>query len=184
MSRPNKPRSVHAEDNAAKRIQYERDRRKWSPTQLAARMGEAGCPMPATAVYKIEALQRKISVDELFAFGSVFGLTLAQMVTDPADSVPAEVADLSHRMWVQFALHAELEQAAQQAADLAGVLNGQVAQIVNENPKWRDELLPEWNKHVGDPDWFEALRLQVQPFVHRAMGQALKSAQQRSSMRK
>ena len=59
-----------SEDELARRISYERDRRSWSPGGLASLMTKAGCPMNQSAIWKIEngEPRRKITVDEALAF--------------------------------------------------------------------------------------------------------------------
>jgi len=89
MPRPNRPRSVFAEDNLARRIAVEREARGWSIDGLAKRMTEAGCPMTGSAIFKIEKGQprRRIVFDEAIAFSQVFGTPLFEL------SVPPEFAE-------------------------------------------------------------------------------------------
>lgn len=74
MPRPNKARSIGGESNLAERIKYERDAAGWSPAELARKMSEEGCSISTSAIYKIEAGDRTIKVDELVALSQVFGL--------------------------------------------------------------------------------------------------------------
>jgi transcriptional regulator with XRE-family HTH domain len=74
VPRPNPPRSLQSEDNLARRIAYERDRRGWTYEGMAKRLTDAGCPIQGSAIYKIEKgnPRRRISVDELVALAKVF----------------------------------------------------------------------------------------------------------------
>lgn len=77
------------EDHLATRIETERLAREWSQSELARQMADVGCPIPQTAISKIEKPQRggrrAISVDELIAFGKVFDLPVGELV------LPAQV---------------------------------------------------------------------------------------------
>jgi transcriptional regulator with XRE-family HTH domain len=86
MPRPNRQRDVFAEENLAARITIERERRRWTLESLAARMTAAGCPLPQSAIYKIEQgrPRRRIVVDELVAFSQVFGIPVESLLVDPA----------------------------------------------------------------------------------------------------
>lgn len=83
MARRNALRSIEGETNLAWRISHEREERGWSYDALAKRMTEAGCPINASAIYKIEKGDppRKIGVDELIAFGRVFGKEVDDLLT-------------------------------------------------------------------------------------------------------
>jgi transcriptional regulator with XRE-family HTH domain len=78
MPRPNPPRQPGVEDVVARRIAAERAERGWSYADLAGRVTEAGCPIGATAVWKIEQEEnrRRVTVDEALAFARVFGIPL------------------------------------------------------------------------------------------------------------
>lgn len=83
MARPNPMRSIEGETNLAKRIAVERRQREWSYEALSKRLTEAGCPINASAIYKIEKGDppRKITVDELLAFATVFDTTIDDLLT-------------------------------------------------------------------------------------------------------
>ncbi|MEK4240807.1 helix-turn-helix transcriptional regulator [Janibacter sp. FSL W8-0316] len=83
MARRNAVRSIEGETNLAWRISHEREERGWSYDALARRMTEAGCPINASAIYKIEKGDppRKIGVDELIAFARVFGREVEDLLT-------------------------------------------------------------------------------------------------------
>ena len=84
--RPNKPRGIFAEDHLAQRVAAERDARGWTNDGLAKRMTDAGCPMTASAIFKIEKAEprRRIVVDELVTFAKVFGLPLEELLIPPS----------------------------------------------------------------------------------------------------
>lgn len=83
MARRNAMRSIEGETNLAWRISHEREERGWSYDALARRMTDAGCPINASAIYKIEKGDppRKIGVDELIAFARVFGKHVDDLLT-------------------------------------------------------------------------------------------------------
>lgn len=96
MSRPNKRREIFAEVHLAERIAAERDARGWTNDGLAKRMTDAGCPMAASAIFKIEKAQprRRIVVDELIAFAKVFGLSLEDLLLPPEVARSQELKQL------------------------------------------------------------------------------------------
>jgi transcriptional regulator with XRE-family HTH domain len=96
MPRPNRPRSVLAEDHLAQRIAAERDARGWTNDGLAKRMTDAGCPMTGSAIFKIEKGEprRRIVVDELVAFATVFGVPAEELLLPPGVAASKAVAGL------------------------------------------------------------------------------------------
>lgn len=88
VPRPN-PRPPGAEDMAARRIAYERERRGWSTAELARRMTEAGVPVNQSAIYKIEkgTPRRTISLDEARALAQIFGLSSVEELATPVDTL-------------------------------------------------------------------------------------------------
>jgi len=115
MPRPNKPRSMQNEANLARRIAYERGARHWTYKEVAARMTAAGCAMQPSAVQKIEATggrPRKISVDELVAFASIFDTDVPGLL-QPVEAVEErEAAALLQRV---FDTDAEVRRACMEA---------------------------------------------------------------------
>ena len=89
MPRVSPFRSLANERNVARRIQFEREQRGWTYEGTAKRMGDAGCPIQPTAVYKIEKADppRRITVDELVAFAKVFDTSVENLLA------PAELAN-------------------------------------------------------------------------------------------
>lgn len=87
MARPNAMRSIEGESNLARRIAIERRNAEWSYEALAKRMTAVGCPINASALYKIEKGDppRKITVDELLAFAQVFGKHVDDLLTPIRD---------------------------------------------------------------------------------------------------
>lgn len=83
MPRPNPPRTLQSETNLARRIAHERDSRGMSYEGLADRMTKAGCPIQASAIYKIEKMNppRRITVDELVGFAQVFEVSVEDLLT-------------------------------------------------------------------------------------------------------
>lgn len=91
MARPNAPRSIGGEANLAERFRFERERRGWSPAELARRLTAEGCSIATSAIYKIEADARRITVDELVAASQVFEVTVTDLLT-PLELVRQERA--------------------------------------------------------------------------------------------
>jgi transcriptional regulator with XRE-family HTH domain len=95
------------EENLARRIKYEMNRRGWSQERMAAEMTKAGLPMHQSAISKIinpneRGKRRTISVDEALAFSRVFDAPLDELLSPVAVAksrelkrVLQEIADLS-----------------------------------------------------------------------------------------
>lgn len=94
MPRLNRPRTIGAEANLATRIRYERQRRDrgWSPERLAQELTAAGCPIATSAIYKIEAGNRQVTVDELAAMARVFDTSTDDLLR-PVEVVQQERGD-------------------------------------------------------------------------------------------
>lgn len=90
MPRPNPPREINAEDSLAERVRVERERRRWTPERLARALGEVGCPIQTSAIYRIEkgSPRRRITVNELVAFSRVFGIPPADLLDAGAPEEP------------------------------------------------------------------------------------------------
>jgi transcriptional regulator with XRE-family HTH domain len=82
VPRPNPPRLPGVEDVVARRIAAERTLRGWSYADLAGRLTELGCPIGASAVWKIEQEEnrRRITVNEAVAFARAFDIDLADFL--------------------------------------------------------------------------------------------------------
>lgn len=98
MPRPNRARPIAIERSLALRIAHERETRGMSYEGLALRMEKAGCPIQASAIYKIEKGDppRRITVDELVALGRVFEMELADLIVDPKLDAAREFRVLVH----------------------------------------------------------------------------------------
>lgn len=96
MPRPRPPRELVSEKNVARRVAYEREQRGWSYAGLALRMEKKGCKIDQSALYKIEKAKppRRITVDELVAFGEVFELSLVELTTPLETIVSARMLEL------------------------------------------------------------------------------------------
>lgn len=81
MARPNLPRTVMVERHLAGKIAYERRRRELTYEALARLLTDAGCPIQASAIQKIEKGGRRIVVDEAVAFAMVFDVSLKDFLT-------------------------------------------------------------------------------------------------------
>jgi transcriptional regulator with XRE-family HTH domain len=109
LPRPNPLRRLMGESNLARRIAYERKRRGWSAENLAQRMGEAGCPLDQSAIWKIENGDppRRITYDEALGFAVVFGLSLDELSTSLELALAREAQrlfdeyDRARRAWAE-----------------------------------------------------------------------------------
>lgn len=111
MPRPNPLRALQSEDNLARRVAYERERRGWSYEGTAKRLTDAGCPIQSSAIFKIEKGEprRRITVDELVGFARVFELDVEDLL------IPANVI-LTEAVREQIAVAGEAYAAAVDAA--------------------------------------------------------------------
>ena len=84
MPRPNKNRTIEAEDVLADRIARERKARAWTYKQLADAMTEEGCPIQPSAIYKVESGQprRRVTVNELAALSAVWAIPMDRLVSE------------------------------------------------------------------------------------------------------
>lgn len=85
MPRQNPTRDIQAETDLARRIAWERERRGWTYEGLASRLTAAGCPIQASAIYKIEKSDppRRITVNELVALSTVFEISISDLLQSP-----------------------------------------------------------------------------------------------------
>lgn len=79
-------RLAMAEEHLVARIIRERKDRGWSQEDLVKRLADEGCPMPQSAISKIEnprlgATRRAITVDEAIAFAKVLETSLEDLLT-------------------------------------------------------------------------------------------------------
>lgn len=100
MPRPNRMRTIAAEQTLSKRVAFEREARGWTYESLAARMTDAGCAINASAIYKIEKSDppRRITVDELMGFSRAFGIPVGRMLMPPEIAAKKEALAL----WSQY----------------------------------------------------------------------------------
>jgi transcriptional regulator with XRE-family HTH domain len=96
MPRPNSPRTLGCEADVSRRVADERSYRGWTYDGLARRVTDAGCPIHASAIYKIEkgTPRRRISVDELVGFASAFGLPVTALLETPEQTAERQVREL------------------------------------------------------------------------------------------
>lgn len=66
----------------ARNVRALRQARKWSTQTLSDRMTDAGYPIQRSVLSNLEiGYRRSVTVDELFAFADLFGVSVEQMVT-------------------------------------------------------------------------------------------------------
>ncbi|HWI41999.1 MAG TPA: helix-turn-helix transcriptional regulator [Nocardioides sp.] len=107
MARRNANRSIGSERALARRVAWEREKRGWSYEGLASRMTLEGCPIQASALFKIEKSDppRRITVDELVALARVMNTTPDELLR-PVEVVLhdeiRELADQDDAAWEQL----------------------------------------------------------------------------------
>lgn len=96
MPRPNQARTIASESALARRIAALRETRNMSYEGLSIQMKHVGCPIDPSALHRIEKgkPQRRITVDELVAFGQVFGVAVEQLLLPPELVAADELAEL------------------------------------------------------------------------------------------
>lgn len=167
MPRPNKPREVQAEDHLARRIAAERDARGWTNDGLAKRMTDAGCPMNGSAIFKIEKGEprRRIVVDELVAFGTVFGVPVEQLLLPPEAAMSEQIVGLVLD-WNTARVAAV--NAAQQARDKLDLL-ADFARAHPEAESSVEQAIDVWATHVETSGEAGLLKAEV---MHKITGSA------------
>ncbi len=129
----------------AERIEQERKARGWSQERLVKEMAKAGCPLPQSAISKIERPgpggRRAITLDEALAFSRVFDTPLPELVV-PRDAIRRGLGAL-WRM-VEEGYEAVLTSDVQQSKIDFQVQRLQA--LVEETPdtrQWLEDLLRE-----------------------------------------
>ncbi|MFE2017558.1 helix-turn-helix domain-containing protein [Streptomyces sp. NPDC059499] len=87
----------------AAHVAVEREARGWSTAELARRVTDAGCPLSQSAVWRIESGEprRKISVDELIAFGKVFERSIEELLKPVIEGYPKELFEAYLSQWLK-----------------------------------------------------------------------------------
>jgi transcriptional regulator with XRE-family HTH domain len=90
--------SLGSSRSLARRITYEREQRGWKQTALARRMSDAGYEMTQSTISKIENEDppRRITVDELVGFSTVFGIPADHLLLPPELVLDATARQLLH----------------------------------------------------------------------------------------
>jgi transcriptional regulator with XRE-family HTH domain len=133
---------------------------------LASRLTSAGCPIQASAIYKIEKGDppRRITVDELVAFAQVFGVSIEHLLLPPEAVATEELADLAVA-WNTAQMQAwEASQLAWEAQEQANEAWGRLTLFVQSHEDLRakvEAFMHFWVQHF----WPEDQR--PPQFVHR-----------------
>jgi transcriptional regulator with XRE-family HTH domain len=100
VPRVNPLRSLTNERNVAERIAFEREQRGWSYEGTAKRLADNGCPIQASAIFKIEKGDppRRITVDELVGFATVFDIAVPELLQPPALVQQKQLLELAQAM--------------------------------------------------------------------------------------
>jgi transcriptional regulator with XRE-family HTH domain len=104
VPRPNPLRAMQSEDNLARRVAYERERRGWTYEGTARRMTDVGCSVQGSAIYKIEkgTPRRRISVDELVAFADIFDVDTSDLLIPVELMAEQEALELMAELEAKF----------------------------------------------------------------------------------
>jgi len=96
---PRRSLTVTSSQGLARRIAYERERREWKQATLARRMTSAGFDMTQSTVSKFERADdaRRITVDELLAFSTVFEIRVQDLLIPLAAVMSREVEGVMRR---------------------------------------------------------------------------------------
>ncbi|MHA3701478.1 helix-turn-helix domain-containing protein [Jatrophihabitans sp. YIM 134969] len=105
MPRVNPLRNLTNERNVAERVRYERERAGMSYAGLAERMRQAGFPIQPSAVFNIEKGDppRRVAVDELVGFATVFEVDVAEMLTPVSLVHDRDAATTVREAWTIYA---------------------------------------------------------------------------------
>jgi transcriptional regulator with XRE-family HTH domain len=155
--RPNPQRRVFAEDHVAERIKSERAQRGWTLESLAKRMEAVGCPIQPSGLFKIERAEgrRRITVDELVAFGQVFGIPIGELTLDPSLAVPSAAAALIEELWHAMERQRQATATAEQAGQEWQSAYDRLVPLLEAHPSARDVVNRfvadqfEWSKDPG-----------------------------------
>jgi transcriptional regulator with XRE-family HTH domain len=135
---------VGREDHLAARITAERHSRGWSQETLAKEMEKIGCPIPQSAISRIEnpaastGGRRDISVREAIAFSKLFDVPLGELVL-PVDARGAVVA-FGYLADGPAALHDAHEAQQRHALNVIAL-----ALLTVDDERWTTRLVDELN---------------------------------------
>jgi transcriptional regulator with XRE-family HTH domain len=71
--------------NVAANVQRVREARRLSTRQLSDRLAEAGRPIPASGITRIEQGARRVDVDDLAVLATTLDVAMAQLLLPPSD---------------------------------------------------------------------------------------------------
>lgn len=111
MPRPNPPRTIVDEQGLADRLAYEREAAGMSYEGLASRMTSMGCPIHASALYKVEkgTPPRKLQASELIAIAKIFEVTVEEFCM-PVELVRGGSEKVVRDLWNRIQLCQRQEQ--------------------------------------------------------------------------
>ena len=162
MPRPNPLRSLQSEANLARRIAHERESRGWTYDGTAKRLTDAGCAIQGSAIYKIEKANppRRISVDELVAFGKVFDLEVDELLV-PINVLLSKDAARLFGQWTEA--RAELGRWTEREASIWDDLRDHVAKHPQTLPNMEAAVrayaaLNGWQEDEATEYWVLKLR--------------------------
>ena len=121
MARSIKGRKIGADARLAKSIREMREGHGMSRAGLAERMEQHGCPMPVSAIYKLEAEERTVKPDELVTLASIFRVSTDFLLGSSDDGplphrLQKVISDCRNSVFALSAMEEERNQ-AQEALD-------------------------------------------------------------------
>jgi transcriptional regulator with XRE-family HTH domain len=141
--------TLGSEAHLSTRIARERAAREWSQSELAREMALVGCPIPQTAISKIEKPQkgslRAITVDEAIAFAKVFDIPFGELFL-PTD-VLASIANAR----LMEAAHARVQARANTEREYLDCVHD-VALAAFKDPELSRQLDEQWEALGLDPN--------------------------------
>ena len=138
------------EENLARRIRYEMNRRGWSQERMAAEMTKAGLPLHQSAISKIintneRGKRRTISVDEALVFSKVFEIPLEALLLPVAVAKSHELKLITERISTLSDEWSEIIQEVGRLWSRAGELLGD-EEVVDT---YADQLIQEGMTRAG-----------------------------------
>lgn len=94
---------IHGEELVARRVMEMREARGWTQTQMADEM-KGIRKINQSSISKIEALERKITVDNLLAFAEVFNTTPEHLLRTDGDDEAAALDEKLHQALTALAV--------------------------------------------------------------------------------
>jgi transcriptional regulator with XRE-family HTH domain len=154
MPRPNRPRAIAGETALARRVAREREKRDLSYEALAIQMKRHGCPINASALYRIEkgdnqtGKPRRITVDELMGFAAVFNIPVERLLEAPEVAARQDFVELID-VWQQAS---EDQERARGRVKTAMIVLRAMVEVDPELSPVLEDVLEEWAADRFEPE--------------------------------